>query len=82
MYERKLDLATITKNDNCIRLLRKLENELPTTIHVKRIQTDGSLVTLNMEADWKVTGSDTVLLNFADATLALKSFHSVYVGGV
>ena len=46
----------------------ELENELPTTIHVKNIQTDGSLVTLNMEADRKVTVGQ-MLLNFADVTL-------------
>lgn len=49
-------------------LIAQLENELPTTIHVKNIQTDGSLVTLNMEADRKVTVGQ-MLLNFADVTL-------------
>ena len=67
MYE-KLDLATITKNEQLYPLIMQLENELPTTIHVKSIQTDGSLVTLNMEADRKVTVGQ-MLLNFADVTL-------------
>ena len=67
VYE-KLDLATITKNEQLYPLIAQLENELPTTIHVKNIQTDGSLVTLNMEADRKVTVGQ-MLLNFADVTL-------------
>ena len=67
VYE-KLDLATITKNEQLYPLIAQLENELPTTIHVKSIQTDGSLVTLNMEADRKVTVGQ-MLLNFADVTL-------------
>jgi len=62
VYE-KLDLATITKNEQLYPLIAQLENELPTTIHVKNIQTDGSLVTLNMEADRKVTVGQ-MLLNF------------------
>lgn len=53
VYE-KLDLATLTKNEQLYPLIAQLENELPTTIHVKNIQTDGSLVTLNMEADRKL----------------------------
>ena len=61
-------LATITKNEQLYPLIAQLENELPTTIHVKNIQTDGSLVTLNMEADRKVTVGQ-MLLNFADVTL-------------
>lgn len=67
VYE-KLDLATITKNEQLYPLIMQLENELPTTIHVKSIQTDGSLITLNMEADRKVTVGQ-MLLNFADVTL-------------
>ena len=34
VYE-KLDLATITKNEQLYPLIAQLENELPTTIHVK-----------------------------------------------
>ena len=33
---RKLDLATITKNEQLYPLIAQLENELPTTIHVKK----------------------------------------------
>lgn len=32
---RKLDLATITKNEQLYPLIMQMENELPTTIHVK-----------------------------------------------
>lgn len=67
IYE-NIDLATVTKNEQLLPLIEQLEEQLPNNIKVKSIQTTGDTVTLDMEADRKITVGQ-MLLNFQDVTL-------------
>ena len=52
-------------------MINQLEEQLPRDIHVESIQTDNSMVVLNMVADKKVTVGQ-MLLNFQEVTLLQK----------
>lgn len=67
VYE-DIDRATLCNNEQLLPLINQLEEQLPREIHVKSIQTDDSMVILNMVADKKVTVGQ-MLLNFQDVTL-------------
>ena len=67
VYE-DIDRATLCNNEQLLPLINLLEEQLPREIHVKSIQTDDSMVILNMVADKKVTVGQ-MLLNFQDVTL-------------
>ena len=66
-YE-NIDRATLSNNEQLLPLINQLEEQLPSEIHVESIQTDDSMVTLNMVADKKVTVGQ-MLLNFQEVTL-------------
>ena len=66
-YE-NIDRATLCNNEQLLPLINQLEEQLPRDIHVESIQTDNSMVVLNMVADKKVTVGQ-MLLNFQEVTL-------------
>lgn len=67
VYE-KLDLATVTKNEQLYPLIEQLENALPNDVKVESIQTDADLVSINLKTDKEIAVGQ-MLLNFADVTL-------------
>lgn len=67
VYE-KLDLATVSKNEQLLPLIEQLETELPHNIKVESIETDSDLITISMTADQKITVGQ-MLLNFQNVTL-------------
>ena len=69
-YE-NIDRATLCNNEQLLPLINQLEEQLPRDIHVESIQTDNSMVVLNMVADKKVTVGQ-MLLNFQEVTLLQK----------
>ena len=66
-YE-SIDRATLGNNEQLLPLINQLEEQLPREIHVTSIETDNSMVVLNMVADKKVTVGQ-MLLNFQEVTL-------------
>lgn len=63
-----IDDATKTKNEKLLPLIEQLEEQLPSSIKVKSIQTDSNLVTLNLTSDREIVVGQ-MLLNFQDVTL-------------
>lgn len=62
------DAQTLSNNEQLLPLIEQLEEQLPKDVKVVSIDTDSSIVNLNLVADTKVTVGQ-MLLNFQDVTL-------------
>lgn len=63
-----IDIESVSDNEQLLPLIEQLEKELPTTIKVESIQTEGSSVNLSMVSEDKISVGQ-MLLNFQDVTL-------------